>query len=99
MDRIPTRKPTFSVLVMALVKEGILKIRRKTFREKPPSPTKLSTSRIARGYRINTVKNVTRTTMVHTITGSAISFFRSSAAPWLFAMGEPPFDCAPPRPD
>ena len=46
---MPTRKPTFRVLVMALVKEGMAKMRPNTLKLKPPSPTKLSTSRMARG--------------------------------------------------
>ena len=48
-DRIPTTKPTFSVFVMARVKLGIAKILLKMLRPKLPSPTKLSTSRIASG--------------------------------------------------
>ena len=46
---MPTRKPTFKVLVMAVVKEGMAKMRRNTRKLKPPSPTKLSTNRMARG--------------------------------------------------
>lgn len=50
VDKTPTRKPTFRVLVMAVVKLGMAKIRWNTLKENPlPSPTKLSTSRIARG--------------------------------------------------
>ena len=49
VDRIPTRKPTFSVFVMAWVKVGIWKMRSKMPKPKLPSPTKLSTSRIASG--------------------------------------------------
>ena len=46
---MPTRKPTFSVLVMALVKVGMAKMRWKMDTPKVPSPTKLSTSRMASG--------------------------------------------------
>ena len=46
---MPTTKPTFSVLVMARVKDFIAKMRLKILSPKVPSPTKLSTSRIASG--------------------------------------------------
>ena len=46
---MPTRKPTFSVFVMAVVKVGILKMRWKTPMPNVPSPTKLSTSNMASG--------------------------------------------------
>ena len=49
VDRIPTRKPTFSVFVMAWVKVGIWKMRLNTLKLNPPSPTKLSTSSMASG--------------------------------------------------
>ena len=39
---------------------------------------------------MNRVKKVISTTMVVTMIGSAISFFRSSAAPWLFAIKTAP---------
>ena len=46
---MPTRKPTFRVLVMAVVKRGMAKMRRNVSRLSEPSPTKLSTSRMASG--------------------------------------------------
>ena len=46
---MPTRKPTFRVLVIAFVNEGMAKMRLKMESPKLPSPTKLSTSRIASG--------------------------------------------------
>ena len=49
VDRIPTKNPTLSVLVIAVVKVGILNILLNTLNPKPPSPTKESTKRIASG--------------------------------------------------
>ena len=48
-ESMPTRKPTFSVLVIAFVKVGILKMRLKISKVSPLSLTKLSTSSIASG--------------------------------------------------
>ena len=84
---MPTVKPTFRVLVMAVRKLLIPKIRWKIDRVMPLSLLyTLSTSRIASGYRMNRVRKVMSTTMVVTMMGSAISFFRSRDAPWRDAI-------------
>ena len=81
-----TSKPTARVLVMAVVNEPIWKMRVKTSRLGPESVTKESTSRIASGYRMNSVRKAMSTTMVVTMMGSPINFLRSRAAPWSFAI-------------
>ena len=48
-ERMPTTKPTFKVFVMARVKLFMAKMRLKIEKPKLPSPTKLSTSKIASG--------------------------------------------------
>ena len=84
---MPTVKPTFNVLVMALRKLPMAKIRWKMDMVRPPSLLyTLSTSSTARGYRMNSVRKVMSTTMVVTMMGSAISFFRSREAPWRDAI-------------
>ena len=77
---MPTKKPTLSVLVMAVSKDGIESTRLKTSSVGPFSPTMLSTIRMASGYRMNSVRNAMSTAMVVTMIGSAISFLRSSWA-------------------
>ena len=49
VEMIPTTKPIFSVLVIALMNVGILNMRLNTEIPNTPSPTNESTSRIARG--------------------------------------------------
>ncbi len=46
---MPTTKPTLRVLVIARVNVGMAKMRLKIEKPKLPSPTKLSTSRMASG--------------------------------------------------
>ena len=84
-----TRNPTASVFVMAVVKDGIASTRENTSRLGPASVTKESTSRIANGYRIKSVRNAMSTTIVVTMMGSPINFFLSSAAPWSLATALP----------
>ena len=86
---MPTTNPTLSVLVIAVVNLGILKTLLKTEKENPPSPTKLSTSRIASGYRMKRVRKVMSNTMVVTSMGSAKSFFLSREAPCPLAINPP----------
>jgi hypothetical protein len=79
VEAIPVRKPTFRVFVIARLKFGMDITLENMAVVGPSSPMKLSTSRIANGYRMKTVKNAINTAMVVTITGSAKNFFRSSS--------------------
>ena len=84
--RMPTRKPTLSVLVIAVSKAGMASTRLNTSSVRPLSPTTLSTMRMASGYRMNSVRNATSTAIVVTMMGSAMSFLRSSRTLWFFAI-------------
>ena len=72
--------------MIAVVNDGMSKMRWKTAKLGPCSVMKLSTSRMASGYRIKSVRNAMSTTMVVTMMGSAMSFLRSSSAPWDLAI-------------
>ena len=74
---------------MAVVNVCIWKMRSKTSRLGPRSVMKLSTRRIASGYRMNSVRNAISTTMVVIMMGSARSFLRSSSALWVLAIATP----------
>ena len=77
---IPTKNPTFSVLMIAVSNVGIAKTRANTSSVGPCSPTMLSTIKIASGYKINSTSAATSTIIVDTKIGSAKSFLRSSCA-------------------
>ena len=74
---------------MAVVKDGMSKMRWKTENDRPWSVTTESTSSTASGYRIKSVRSAMSTTIVVTMMGSPKNFARSSSAPCFvlaFAM-------------
>ena len=79
-DAIPTRNPTFNVLEMALLKFGSARTLLNVESVTQDSEIKLSTRRIANGYRIKTVRKAIRRMMVVTMIGSPNSFFLSRLA-------------------